>query len=98
MNTIFYAVETENQYDQILMFDTHKEAVSWCKSATRWSDDEIAKNIKKHLLYVKTKLFKFPPKLSFISLKELEEIATSLEEKITFSKQKDNLFTKTLKK
>lgn len=49
MNTIFYAVETENQYDQILMFDTHKEAVSWCKSATRWSDDEIAKHIKKHL-------------------------------------------------
>ena len=79
-----------------LNIDASKETSSLLEKIT--SRKAYLENIKKHLLYVKTKLFKFPPKLSFISLKELEQIATSLEEKITFSKQKDNLFTKTLKK
>jgi hypothetical protein len=42
-----YYIYTENRFNQVLIFNTYEEAFNWCKSATRWTDDEIKANIKK---------------------------------------------------
>ena len=41
-----YCIFTGNNFNQILIFEDYKKAVAWCKRATRWTDDEIEKNIK----------------------------------------------------
>lgn len=41
-----YMIKTENEYNQLLIFTSKKEAVAWAKSATRWSDAEIEQNIR----------------------------------------------------
>ena len=41
-----YYILTENRHNQILLFDSFKDAFNWCKSATRWTDAEIKANIK----------------------------------------------------
>lgn len=41
-----YYIYTQNRFNQILIFENYNDAVNWCKSATRWSDEEIKENIK----------------------------------------------------
>lgn len=41
-----YMIKTENEYNQLLIFTSKKEAVAWAKRATRWSDAEIEQNIR----------------------------------------------------
>ncbi len=41
-----YYVYTGNRFNQILRFDTYENAFTWCKAATRWTDDQIKKAIK----------------------------------------------------
>lgn len=41
-----YYVYTGNRFNQILIFDTFEDAFEWCRSATRWTDEEIKKAIK----------------------------------------------------
>lgn len=45
MKELFY-IDTENKMGQVLVFDDYMDAFMWCKSATRWSVDEIHKKIK----------------------------------------------------
>ena len=41
-----YYIYTGNRFNQILIFENYEDAFTWCKSATRWTDDEIRKAIK----------------------------------------------------
>ena len=41
-----YYILTGNRHNQILLFDSFEDAFNWCKSATRWTDEEIKANIK----------------------------------------------------
>ena len=41
-----YCIFTNNDFGQILIFDSYEKAVNWCKRATRWNDKEISENIK----------------------------------------------------
>ena len=50
-----YYIYTENRFNQILIFDSYEDAFSWCKSATRWTDEEIRKNIKRPIKTGKNK-------------------------------------------
>lgn len=45
-DTTKYYIYTNNRFDQILIFNNYNDAFNWCKSATRWSDEEIKENIK----------------------------------------------------
>lgn len=40
-----YIVYTGNRHNQILFFDTYKDAYSWLKNCTVWSDKKIRENI-----------------------------------------------------
>lgn len=42
----YYYIFTGNAHNQILIFESKKDAISWCKSATNWSDETIEKSIK----------------------------------------------------
>ena len=42
-----YVIYMENAFDQILIFPTKDGAREWARTATRWNDDEIERNIKK---------------------------------------------------
>lgn len=50
-----YYIYTENRFNQILIFDSYEDAFDWCKSATRWTDEEIRKNIKRPIKTGKNK-------------------------------------------
>lgn len=41
-----YYIFTGNRFNQVLIFDNYKSAFDWAKAATRWTDSEIAENIK----------------------------------------------------
>lgn len=45
METICF-VYTENRHNQILIFKNYNDAHKWCKAATRWTEEEIKKNIR----------------------------------------------------
>ena len=42
-----YVVYTGNRFNEVLLFATYDDAFDWCKKATRWTDEEIEKAIKK---------------------------------------------------
>lgn len=42
-----YIIETNNKYNQVLVFTSKTKAIKWSKSATRWSDEQIKKNVQK---------------------------------------------------
>lgn len=42
-----YAIYTRNRFNQILLFDSWEKAAAWCRSATRWTEQEIERNIVK---------------------------------------------------
>jgi len=44
--TALYCIFTGNDYGQILIFESYEAAETWSKSATRWTPEEIQKNIK----------------------------------------------------
>lgn len=50
MSTIFdvnmYVVYTGNRFNQVLIFSTYDEAAAWLRSATRYTETEIARAIK----------------------------------------------------
>ena len=50
MNTIFdaeiFAIFTENRFNQVLLFSSWNNAADWCRKATTWTEEQIAKNIK----------------------------------------------------
>lgn len=37
---------TGNRHGQVLIFENYDSAANWCRSATRWTEEEIADNIK----------------------------------------------------
>lgn len=41
-----YCIETDNRFNQILIFTSLTDAVRWAKKATRWTKEEIEKNIR----------------------------------------------------
>ena len=41
-----YYIYAENAFNQVLIFNTYEDAFNWCKSATRWTDEEIKAKIK----------------------------------------------------
>lgn len=46
MDVLFY-INTGNRFNQVLIFTSYTDAVSWCKVATRWTDEEISARIKR---------------------------------------------------
>lgn len=40
-----YYIDTENRHGQILVFTSKKQAINWCKRATRWSAEKIEQEI-----------------------------------------------------
>ena len=40
-----YIVYTGNRHNQILFFETYKDAYNWLKSSTIWNDKKIRENI-----------------------------------------------------
>ena len=36
---------THSRFNEVLMFKNQEDARNWCKHATRWTDEEIKKNI-----------------------------------------------------
>lgn len=45
-----YAVFTKNRFNQVLLFKSLEDVMNWCRKATRWTDEEIAVNIKEMTL------------------------------------------------
>jgi hypothetical protein len=41
-----YYIYAENAFNQVLIFNNYEDAFNWCKSATRWTDEEIKAKIK----------------------------------------------------
>lgn len=41
-----YYIETKNDYNQILIFESKQAATYWALTATRWSFDKIKQEIK----------------------------------------------------
>ena len=39
-------VRNENNWYEILEFDTYKEAVAWCETNTKWTEGQIKARIK----------------------------------------------------
>ena len=41
-----YIIETNNKHNNILIFTSKAKARRWSKKATRWTSEQIEKNIK----------------------------------------------------
>ena len=41
-----FCIFTENRFNQVLIFPTWEAAANWARSATTWSEDEIAMRIR----------------------------------------------------
>lgn len=46
MKTALYYIITGNAHGQIIVFESYEAAKAWSKTATRWSEEEIAQNIR----------------------------------------------------
>lgn len=57
MKKLFY-IDTKNKLGQVLVFDNYHDAVEWCRTATKWDEQQIIQNIRET----------FNTKQSFVSL------------------------------
>lgn len=48
MKKLFY-IDTKNGLGQVLVFGSYHDAVEWCKTATKWDDQQITQNIRETL-------------------------------------------------
>lgn len=43
-----YTIDTKNRFGQVLVFTDKDTAINWARNATRWTEEEIEKNIEEH--------------------------------------------------
>lgn len=43
-----YTIDTKNRFGQVLVFTDKDTAINWARKSTKWTEEEIEKNIEEH--------------------------------------------------